>query len=131
QRQTVGANLNPSPSPTFDVNGATGFSKINQRLGQTDNNFNSVFYQAMMAPGFAHPGLGFTDRDSRGQELYGNTQFTYGDVFQRLAREDVQRLTGSVQASWRPLAWMQNDGTVGIDLASRDSYGLCRYSECP
>ena len=29
--------------------------------------------------------------------------------------------TGSFNANWRPFSWMQNDGTVGIDLADRDN----------
>ena len=36
-----------------------------------------------------------------------------------------------MQAAWRPLAWIQNDATVGLDLGSRYSYALCRFSECP
>src|SRR4029079_9563051 len=47
------------------------------------------------------------------------------------AEEDVQRLVGTTQASWRPFSWLQNDGTVGLDLASRYSYALCRFGECP
>jgi len=131
QGQTVRANLSTSPTPKIDINVTAGFSKLNQRFGETDNNFSSIFYQSMMSPGFIGAGLGATGVDSRGQNLYGNNSFTYGDVFQRLDREDVQRLTGSIQSSWRPFAWMQNDGTVGIDLGSRYSYGLCRFGECP
>ena len=131
QGQTMRANLNASPSANFDLNVSAGFAKDNQRFAETDNNFNSIFYQAMMSPGFIGAGLGNTGVDSRGQNLYGNNSFTYGDVFQRLAVEDVQRLTGSVQSSWRPFSWLQNDGTIGLDLASRYSYGLCRFGECP
>lgn len=131
QGQTMRANLVASPNPNLDLNVSAGFSKTNQRFGETDNNFNSIFYQSMMSPGFIGAGLGATGKDSRGQNLYGNNSFTYGDIFQRLAREDVQRLLGSVQASWRPIAWIQNDATMGIDLGSRYSYGLCRFGECP
>jgi TonB-dependent SusC/RagA subfamily outer membrane receptor len=131
QGQSMRANIVTSPSPTFDLSVSTGFTKLNQRFSETDNNFNSIFYQSMMSPGFIGAGLGNTGKDSRGQNLYGNNSFTYGDIFQRLAREDVQRLLGSAQASWRPLSWLQNDGTVGMDLSSRYSYGLCRFGECP
>jgi TonB-linked SusC/RagA family outer membrane protein len=129
--QSARANIGANPHPTLDVNVSAGFSKINQRLGQTDNNFNSVFYQSMMSPGFRGPGLGYTAKDSRGQDLNGNAQYTYGDVFQRYAREDVQRLVGSTNASWRPVSWLQTDGTLGLDLAARSSFGLCRFGECP
>jgi len=129
--QSARANIGANPHPTLDLNVSAGFSKINQRLGQLDNNFNSVFYQSMMSPGFRGPGLGYTAKDSRGQDLNGNAQYTYGDIFQRNAREDVQRLVGSTLASWRPVSWLQTDGTVGLDLAARSSFGLCRFGECP
>jgi TonB-linked SusC/RagA family outer membrane protein len=129
--QTLRTNLSASPTSKVDISVTAGFTKLNQRLAQSDNNFNSIFYQSMMSPGFVGPGLGNTGLDSRGQPLYGNNSFTYGDIFQRLAREDVQRLVGSVQTTWRPLSWLQNDGSMGIDLANRYSYGLCRFAECP
>src|SRR5205814_4751086 len=43
----------------------------------------------------------------------------------------IQRLTGAATANWRPFAWMQNDATVGVDLADRVSTNLCRLNECP
>jgi TonB-linked SusC/RagA family outer membrane protein len=131
QGQSARANLNIAPNSKVDFSVNAGFVKVNQRLAQTDNNFNSVFYQAMMSPGFIGAGLGNTGKDPRGMDLYGNNSFTYGDIFQRLAREDVQRIVGSAQTSWRPFSWLQNDGTLGMDLASRYSYALCRFAECP
>ena len=85
----------------------------------------------MMSPGFNGAGLGNTGKDPRGEDLYGNNSFTYGDIFQRLAREDVQRLVGSAQASWRPFAWLQNDGTRRPRPREPHSYALCRFAECP
>jgi TonB-linked SusC/RagA family outer membrane protein len=129
--QTARANLNFAPNPKVDLSMNAGFIKLNQRFAETDNNFNSVFYQAMMSPGFIGAGLGNTGKDPRGQDLFGNNSFTYGDIFQRFAEEDVQRLVGSTQGSWRPVAWLQNDATLGLDLANRYSYALCRFAECP
>ena len=43
----------------------------------------------------------------------------------------MQRFTGSFDANWRPFTWMQNDGTVGVDLATNDVYHICRLNECP
>jgi outer membrane receptor protein involved in Fe transport len=45
--------------------------------------------------------------------------------------EDIQRTLGSIDANWRPFAWMQNEGTVGIDLANRQDPSICRFNECP
>ena len=45
--------------------------------------------------------------------------------------DDVQRFTGSLNANWRPLSWMQNDATVGLDLADQNQFHVCRLNECP
>ena len=130
-RQSYRANVTAAVSPKFDLNVTSGFVKTNQRLTQTDNNFFSIFYQSMMAPGFRQPGLGQTQRGTRGEELHGNNGYTYADIFQRYVREDVQRFLGSANANWRPLSWLQGTGTVGVDLADRWDYTLCRFQECP
>ena len=44
---------------------------------------------------------------------------------------DVQRMLGSFNANWRPLRWMANEGTVGLDLASSNYFHLCRLNQCP
>lgn len=118
-RQSYRANVSAAVSPKFDLNVTSGFVKTNQRLTQTDNNFFSSFYQSMMAPGFRQPGLGQTQRGTRGEELNGNHGYTYAAIFQRYVREDVQRFLGSANANWRPLSWLQGTGTVGVDLADR------------
>jgi outer membrane receptor protein involved in Fe transport len=118
-------------SPTFDLSVNTGFVKTNQRLPEVDNNFFSLYYQSMMSPGFQGAGLGVSGVGTRGENLYGNNGYTYGDIMQVYTEEDVQRTLGSVTASWRPFAWMQNEGTVGMDLASRQDPFICRFNECP
>ena len=50
---------------------------------------------------------------------------------QYITPDDVQRFTGSLDANWRPLHWMQNEGTVGVDLAAVDIFHVCRLNECP
>ena len=65
----------------------------------------------MMSPGFRRAGTRQHAAGTRAaKQLNGNNWFTYGDIFQRTSREDVQRILGSAQASWRPFAWLQNDG---------------------
>ena len=53
------------------------------------------------------------------------------EIFQDVNQNQSQRLIGSVHASWRPFAWMQNDGNVGVDYNNRTGIFLCRYRECP
>jgi len=131
QRQSVRANMNMALSPIFDLSFNGGFVKTNQRLPEVDNNFFSLYYQSMMSPGFQGPGLGVTGTGTRGENLYGNNGYNYGDIMQVYTEEDIQRTLGSVTGNWRPLAWMQNEGTVGIDLASQQDPFICRFNECP
>ena len=131
QRQAIRANMNMTLSPTFDLSVNAGFVKTNQRLPEVDNNFFSVYYQSMMSPGFRGAGLGVSGVGTRGEDLHGNNGYTYGDIFQVYTEEDVQRTLGSVNANWRPYAWLQNEGTVGMDLASRQDPFICRFNECP
>lgn len=124
------ANLNAALSPKFDLTVNTGFVRTKQRMTFADNSFFSLQYQSMMSPGFTQPGLGVTQLGSRGEELHGNNGYTYGDVMQQTSDQEIQRMLGSISASWRPFSWMQNDATIGMDLLDRRDFTLCRFSEC-
>jgi TonB-linked SusC/RagA family outer membrane protein len=131
QRQSLRGNMSMTVNPKLDISLNTGFVKTNQRLPEVDNNFFSIYYQSMMSPGFQGAGLGVTGLGSRGENLYGNNGYNYGDIMQVYTEEDVQRTLGSLTANWRPLSWMQNDATVGMDLADRQDPFICRFNECP
>ena len=72
-----------------------------------------------------------TDTDGNGYDLHGYGLYSPGELFQRVVSQDIQRFIGSAQANWRPLSWMQNDATIGIDLADRDNLTLNRLNEGP
>jgi len=131
QRQSIRGNVSMALSPKFDLTFNSAFTKTNQRLPEVDNNFFSIYYQSMMSPGFQGAGLGVTGLGTRGENLYGNNGYTYGDIFQVYTEEDIQRTLGSINASWRPFSWMVNEGTVGVDLAARQDPFICRFNECP
>ena len=69
--------------------------------------------------------------DVDGTPLNDYLQYAPGDIMQFLSQQDVQRFTGSANATWRPLSWLQNDGTIGIDHANLNFFSLCRVEECP
>ena len=131
QRQSIRGNMTMSLNPKFDLSFNAGFTKTNQRLPEVDNNFFSIYYQSMMSPGFQGAGLGVTGLGTRGENLYGNNGYNYGDIFQVYTEEDIQRTLGSATASWRPFSWMQNEATAGVDLADRQDPYICRFNECP
>lgn len=138
-RASFRANMNAAVSPQFDLNVNTMFLRSEQRLPQVDNNVNSFYFQGLTNPGF-HPGpnctvatpcLGYTNVGNLGQPLNGWAQFTPANIFQRTRSEGVKRFVGGTTASWRPLGWLQGDGTVGVDFYSERAAQLCRVDECP
>ena len=136
QSENFRTNLSASFSPKFDLNAQAGFSNTNQRLPQVDNNTYSFIYSALNNPGFNRdgpnaPGLGYSEHGSLGEFLNGYGGFSPAQTFQALDQNGTQRFIGSADASWRPFAWMVNQGTAGVDLANNDYYDVCRFNECP
>ena len=131
-RISLRSNLNSAVNDQLDLSVQTTYVRTNQRLAQTDNNLYSIFYQTMMNPGFRGTGPGrTTGKDALGRDLNGNNNFIIGDIFQRYVAQDIHRFLGSMNANWRPLSWLTTDGTIGIDLANRRDFTLCRFGECP
>ena len=129
QQYSFRANLSAALSPKFDLNANAGFSNTNQRLPQTDNNTFSFIYSALNNPGFNHT----TAAGSAHGSAARSTTLRDGRVPQRLRRlqpgadlPGLQHRTARSASSarptrtWRPFAWMQNEGTVGVDLADND-----------
>ncbi len=131
QKENVQTNLNATMSPTFDLAVTSQFLKVDQRLPQVNNNFYSSPYQAMMSPGFTHPGPGYKGIGTLGEQLHGYNGFVPSEINQDLTQDDIQGLIGNLQADWRPFSWMQNTGSAGIDYRDRAGYNLCRFGECP
>lgn len=129
-RMSLRANLNTALSDKIDLGVTSLYVRTNQRLTQTDNNTLSIFYQTMMNPGFRGPGPQKTGFDALGRPLNGNNNFVLGDVFQRGVVEDIHRFVGGVNGNWRPLSWLEGTALMGMDLANRRDFTLCRFGEC-
>ncbi|HVT39514.1 MAG TPA: SusC/RagA family TonB-linked outer membrane protein [Gemmatimonadaceae bacterium] len=124
-------NVNAVVTSQLDIAVNMGFTKIDQRLPQVDNNINSFWYNGETGPGFKKAGPGYTGTGSIGQQLNGYANFTPGEIFQYLTTQGVQRFIGGTTFNWRPLAWLQGHGDIGLDLADRDEFQLCRLAQCP
>jgi TonB-linked SusC/RagA family outer membrane protein len=129
-RASIRANVNAALTDKVDLGVTSMYVRTNQRLTQTDNNTLSIFYQTMMNPGFRGVGPGRTGKDALGRDLNGNNNFTLGDIFQRGVVEDIHRFVGGANANWRPFSWLEGSAIMGIDLANRRDYTLCRFGEC-
>src|ERR1043166_4663827 len=147
QKLNFRANLSANLSPTFDLSVSTGFARNENRLPPSGSAFEALYYIGMQNYGFKGTGnctstlnnANVTTRQGcLGKVLYEADsvplneffQFAPGDVMQRYRPQIVQRMTLSSNASWRPVTWLQNDATVGVDLAVRDNSDLCRLAEC-
>ncbi|MCC6316384.1 MAG: SusC/RagA family TonB-linked outer membrane protein [Gemmatimonadaceae bacterium] len=124
------ANLNLAPHSSVDVSVQAGYTKMDQRLPQVDNNVNSFWYNGTVGPGFRGPGPGYTGIGSLGQKLQGYAGYTPGDIYQFTTTQGVDRFIGSTNANWRPTSWLQNRADFGVDFTDRLDFGLCRFSEC-
>lgn len=130
QKINFRTNLNATMSPKLDVGVTMGFNKSNNRIMPTDAQLEAIYYVGMQNYGFKGPGPGKITTTAEGAPLNEFYQYAPGDVMQELNKQDLQRFTGSVNALWRPFSWMQNDATVGMDLASYNYYRICRLNEC-
>jgi TonB-linked SusC/RagA family outer membrane protein len=136
QRSNLRANISGSFTPKFDMNIQAGFVKSDARLPQVDNNVNSFYYNAYTNQGHRYRvsgtnGLNYSGVSNIGKPLNGWAQFTPGDIFQRLFTESIYRFIGSATNAWRPLNWVQVDGTVGIDVNTDNTFNLQRLNEGP
>jgi TonB-linked SusC/RagA family outer membrane protein len=131
QRTNVRVNLNAAVNPKFDLAVNTGFSKSDQRAPNVDNNITGIGGLIYLTSGTASCNFDYTCVGPEGESLRGFARFSPAQIFQQVTEEGIQRLTGSVDAQWRPLTWMQNSGTVGIDYAGLNYTDTCQFAQCP
>ncbi len=131
QRENIRANISAALSPKFDLNVNAGFAKSDQRAPQVDNNINGIGGAMFLTYGTNHAGLDYNPVGALGEDLHGYARFTPASIFQFVSNTGIQRISGSADAQWRPFSWMQNQGTVGIDLADQAYFDLCQFGQCP
>ncbi|MGH7620948.1 MAG: TonB-dependent receptor domain-containing protein, partial [Gemmatimonadaceae bacterium] len=91
----------------------------------------ALLYTGLQNYGFKGPGLDKVVNQVDGTPLNDYLQWAPGDIMQAGSQNDVQRTIGSFDANWRPLSWMSNQGTLGVDLANIDFFHLCGLNQCP
>ncbi|MEP6494426.1 MAG: SusC/RagA family TonB-linked outer membrane protein [bacterium] len=131
QKQSYRANISATVSPKFDLSANAAFSKSDNRIQPESDLFISLLYTGMQNYGFKGPGLDKETTQSNGTPLNDYLQYAPGDIMQFTSEQDIQRMIGGFNATWRPFAWMQNDGNIGLDLANINFFQICRLNECP
>ena len=140
QRMNFRTNLSAALSPKFDLTANAGFGKSDNSIEPDNSLLISALYLGQAGYGYKgcpagteQTGCGLDKPwiDPTGFPMHEYNSFAPGSVFQYRVPVDVQRTTGSLDANWRPFTWMQNEGTVGVDLAINDTYHICRLNECP
>src|SRR5437870_3793609 len=101
-RRSARANVDFHVSPRAAVSLAAGYLSSAVRMPLNDNNILGV-----LPSGF----LGFGD--STINDGWGF--FPPGDVFQIRTSQAVERLTGSLRGTWRPLSFLETSFLVGMD----------------
>jgi TonB-linked SusC/RagA family outer membrane protein len=125
-------NLNATLSPELDIAVNAGFARTENRFPPSGAAFEALYYVGMMNYGYKGPGPGNDKNltDSKSVPLNEYFQYLPGDIMQRYRPQTTQRTTMSFNTNYRPLSWLQNDATVGIDLIARDNLDLCRLNNC-
>ncbi len=136
QQEAFRTNLSAAVSPTFDLNVNAGWLKEDNRIEPESDLIIALLYTGLQNYGFKGPGLDKVTTqakyaDGTAVPLNDYLQWDPGDIMQATSFSDVQRMLGSFDANWRPLPWMSNQGTVGIDFASSDYFHLCALNQCP
>ena len=140
QKVNVRTNLSASLSPKFDLTANAGFGKSDIAIEPDNSLLISLLYVGQAGYGYkgcpagtekTGCGLDKPYVDPTGFPLHDHNSFAPGSIMQFITPVDVQRTTGSLDANWRPLTWMQNEGNVGVDLAAADAYHICKLNECP
>lgn len=150
QKVNVRSNLSAAITPKMDVNINAGFGKSTNSIEPDNSLLIGLIYVGEAGYGYkgcpATPtvsgtpipantgnscGLDKPYRDATGFPQHDYNSFAPGSIMQFVTPVDVQRFTGSAETNWRPLSWLQNDATIGIDLSSADQSHVCRLNECP
>src|SRR3989442_1089229 len=119
RRVSARTNVDFHVSPRADVSLAAGYLSSDVRMPINDNNI----ILGILPSGF----LGFGDSTIND----GCGFFLPGDVVQIRTSQAVERLTGSVRGSWRPLSFLEASLVLGMDRVRQSDRQLQARGEGP
>jgi TonB-linked SusC/RagA family outer membrane protein len=129
-RYSVRANLNATPRPDLDISLSSALMDGTTRFLLESNATAGLGSQLFGGRGYRNNGnVSGLEAGTPTTPLYGYRAWTPGYTFHELNQQGVTRAIFGSTADWRPLSWMQNRATVGVDYTSRRDYALNRRGE--
>jgi TonB-linked SusC/RagA family outer membrane protein len=138
-------NLSASLSPRLDLTANAGWGRSVNYVEPDNVSIIGLLYTGQNAYGWKGcpagtetTGCGMTGADGKpwinsknGWPYNDANSFAPGQIMQYVTPNTTTRFTGSLDANWRPLSWLQGTGTLGLDLANNDQYHVCMLNDCP
>jgi TonB-linked SusC/RagA family outer membrane protein len=100
------SNIHAQATRTLDVTANLGVLNSTVFIPQNDNNVTGLLPSGLFGTGWA-----------KSPSVYGF--FLPGDVSQITTQQNINRLTGSLQANWIPTPWFTGRATAGLDYTGR------------
>lgn len=136
-RYSLRANVDIRPLENLDVAVNTSYLDSDVRLPESARSFRGFGAQA--GANFPLFSFGVMPDGSRGdclatlvrgdpesvcEEIQGNMQVTFDDLFTIDRQQSVNRFTGSVSGQWEPSDWLTNELTLGLDFIQSEDTNL-------
>ena len=129
-RYSMRANLNATPRPELDLAISTAVVNGTTRFVFESNATAGLGSQLFGGRGYRDNGsVSGLETGTPSTPLTGYRAWTPGYTFQEFNKQRITRTIVGGSADWRPLSWMQNRATVGMDYTSRYDYALNRRGE--
>lgn len=138
-------NLSASLTPRLDLTANAGWGRSVNYVEPDNVSIIGLLYTGQNAYGWKGCpagqellGCGMTGADKKpwidatNNWPYNDANsFAPGQIMQYVTPNTTTRFTGSLDANWRPLSWLQGAGTLGLDLANNDQFHVCMLNDCP
>lgn len=125
------ANMDAAVSETFDLSVSFGYTKADLGLNNNDNSIFSPIINGLLGRAYYVPPTegefpaGVPNDDNYG---FGFNQYELQNL---VINNDVDRMTLSGNATWRPLAWLTLSGNGGLDLTDTHDFSTLQPGKLP
>lgn len=113
-RNSARVNFSTSPSTTVDFSANAGFIQSRSQLPQNDNNEFSPIASGVLGSAVC-PGS-----PTSCNSPYGYLLVLPSEANSLIVSQDVERFTGGLNGTVRPLSWLSLTGVAGVDFAERN-----------